>query len=306
MGQEGGLALLASFVAFGIITFFLYVIVLKPTLTNEAIADSTSGRGTTNTGNVSQSLARGHRGASLQGSERGDPNGEIGQLMEDSHIQRVLNNCATSPSFLSATSRLAGSKMLVDGLIPFRYTRAAEFEQSRSAEGDVAAQNRKERARLLSRLLSLDVTGSHSTTPPSRGSALVVSIPAEDVRCLKLRRIIYLFATYYNLLVILGGLPAETTTDDFASLRAQLRGPDGEKETLCTEILPDHRIVAASTTTGRIAFVRQLARVELVLEFQEAVKTDLVRFGYRVINYGKSQQSDKKCSQLSWSLGGGN
>jgi len=55
-----------------------------------------------------------------------------------------------------------------------------------------------------------------------------------------------------------------------------------------SEVLPDHRIVASRTCPGRVAFVRQLQRCELVVEFDADVEFHLRRFGHRVITYNGS------------------
>jgi hypothetical protein len=78
---------------------------------------------------------------------------------------------------------------------------------------------------------------------------------------------------------------AKTTEKDQVRLIAQLRGSgDG----LTAEVLPDHRIIFASTVAGRVAFVRQMQRIELVLDFDPEVKTLLSRFGHKVVVYGQN------------------
>jgi hypothetical protein len=51
------------------------------------------------------------------------------------------------------------------------------------------------------------------------------------------------------------------------------------------DVLPSHRIVAASTVAGRVAFVRQVQRVGLVVDFDPAVHEQLSRFGHKVMVY---------------------
>jgi hypothetical protein len=46
--------------------------------------------------------------------------------------------------------------------------------------------------------------------------------------------------------------------------------------------LPSHRILLSSSSTGRIALVRQLATVEIVVDFDPTVQDQLERFGYKV------------------------
>ena len=61
---------------------------------------------------------------------------------------------------------------------------------------------------------------------------------------------------------------------------------DGNK--LNSQILPPHRIIFTSTSEGQVAFVRQLVDTKLVLlpsSEGEKVKTELERFGFRVVCY---------------------
>merc|ERR1711862_262727 len=48
-------------------------------------------------------------------------------------------------------------------------------------------------------------------------------------------------------------------------------------------LLPPHRVTLTSTVKGRIAFVRQLAGTQLVLDYDENVTNELTRFGFRVL-----------------------
>ena len=309
MSSEGSLMLLSTFLAFGVISIALYLLVLRPMRPADAAAgnernggrrtpvmnDNRSGGG--NLGRPQEAPAV----AAAAGNVRGG-----GQHKKDSNIDRVLAECATFPVHVAPTSqsicRTGGFNLLNEGLLSFRHTRAADYEKSSksSSSGDVAAQNRKERARVLSRMLTLEGSSNDSKTPPPRGSTFVVSIPASEVACPKLRQVLYLFATYYNLLVILV-LPENKTMNDVKELTIQLRGNGKDQHKLATEILPDHRIVGASSASGRIAFVRQLARAEIVLDFDREVKTQLSRFGYRVIHYNKPS-TDPKISQLGSQL----
>lgn len=172
-----------------------------------------------------------------------------------------------------------GISLLSEGLLPFRHGRAAALEQA--ADGTALAANRKDRARVLSRVLSLD--GASAGPTPARGSTVVICIPGADVGCQRLRRALYLLATHFNACVILTVAPG-TTDADMDELVTTLRGSD--PTALPCEVLPRHRIVGAQTIAGRIAFVRQLGRVEFVLDHDEDMRTQLGRFGFRVLVYG--------------------
>lgn len=318
MGSEGSLMLLSTFLAFGVISIALYFLVLRPVDPNSANENGANGGRRTPvaaagaTANGSRFRARPQAGV----TEAATAAHNIHQSKGETNIDRKLAECASFPVHLAPISqsicRTGGSNLLKEGLLTFRHTKAADYEKSQSlsgtSTGDVATQNRKERARVLSRMLALEggTTSADSKTPPPRGSTFVISIPASEVSCPKLKQVLYLFATYYNLLVILV-LPSgvEKTMKDVKEMTTQLRGKDKHAANyLATDILPDHRIVAASSAAGRIAFVRQLARAEIVLDFDGEVKTQLVRFGYRVINYKttKQQPSGPHDSQLGTQL----
>jgi len=57
---------------------------------------------------------------------------------------------------------------------------------------------------------------------------------------------------------------------------------------LPSQLVPPHRIVAASSSVGRIAFVRQI-RPELFFDYDVGVQDQLQRFGFQVILYGANQ-----------------
>ena len=257
--------------------------------------------------------------------------------------------CTRTPSHLStASAQIAhsgGANVLVDGLVAFRYTKAAVSPSSSSNAAnastpssssetpaatqepqshDWTAVNRKERARVLSRLLMdqpLLQPDSVPIPPPNKGGNVVASIPMEDVGCPKLTHVLYLLATYYNLMVVVA---VEASSSYSATQRSQLieklraapigdaaakqessssssSQPPKEERRLTADILPNHRILTASTIAGRVALTRQLQRVELVLEYDPQVLQNLARFGHRVISYtttspnqdGKEQQQPR-------------
>lgn len=309
--------LLSTLFFFGIISIALYLLVLRPVQPTVINASATAGSvgghnpafNNSNTRNAVANRARPQEAAGAAAPARG------GAPNKDSNIDRVLSECSTFPIHITPTSqgicRTGGFNLLNEGLLAFRHTKAVDYENPKtssslasSSTGDVASQNRKERARVLSRMLALESSSSESVTPPPRGSTFVISIPAAEVSCPKLRQVMYLFATYYNLLVILVLPPGggDKTLADVKELTIQLRGSgDQDPHRLALDILPDHRIVAATSPSGRIAFVRQLARAEIVLDFDIEVKTQLTRFGYRVIHY-KQPSFKPNTSQLGSQL----
>jgi hypothetical protein len=204
---------------------------------------------------------------------------------------------------------------LVDGLVGFRHTQASSVVPE-----DNAMSVRKERAKILSKLVVLKQSSINAnvnpnvTAPPTKGATIVVSVPHDQVACDSLRRIFYLLGSYYNLLVILAvPEPTDVSATEMEHLEQQkkelisrLRGTNDDDDDattasstlLLTEaVLPSHRILLSSTIAGRVAFVRQLNRVELVVDFDGLVETQLTRFGYRVFLYG-SETKEASFSSL--------
>jgi hypothetical protein len=209
--------------------------------------------------------------------------------------------CTRVPSHISEMSakitHSGGSNVLSDGIVAFRHTKVASHEAC--LPPDLQMKNRKDRARILSNFLS-DTTVS---SPPMKGGAVVVSVPVNELECLNLRRVLYLLATYYSLLVIVTVDPS-FTPKDLKEILHKLRGSADEDSYLAPEVLPDHRVTASSSVTGRVAFVRQLQRIELVLDYDEQVRDNLTRFGHRVILYGNTYDpgSSHSTSRLGTAL----
>lgn len=201
----------------------------------------------------------------------------------------VLLECQSKPSFVTTAQDkvgLGGIKALVDGLVAFVHTKASANTPN--------ASSRTERAKILSRLGSSP--GMTLSAPPSKGSTMVVSLPfltatttttttTED-SVSKLQHILQVMGSYYNLIVIGSIDPSKPAP---SSLKEQQEQQDSLQKLLYTgdeslqeSILPAHRILLASSKVGRIALVRQLVKVELVVDYQPEVQTELGRFGYKV------------------------
>ena len=138
--------------------------------------------------------------------------------------------------------------------------------------------------------------GSSLVSPPAKGTTIVIAIPSNDAECPKLRRVLYLLGTYYNLLLILAVDESFSEKDRMDKIKA-LRGDDPSTR-LSADVLPDHRIVVASTVAGRVAFARQLQRIELVMDFDPEVTNNLSRFGHRVVVYGENAKVEMGTSKL--------
>lgn len=67
---------------------------------------------------------------------------------------------------------------------------------------------------------------------------------------------------------------------------------------LPSQLVPPHRIVASSSSVGRIAFVRQI-RPELFFDYDVDVKDQLQRFGFQVILYGADQSKNQKYQDIT-------
>jgi len=197
--------------------------------------------------------------------------------------------CSRIPPHLSESTakitQTGGMNVLADGMVAFRHSKAANYESSLSPE--IKMKNRKERAKVLSNLLA-ESNGALSS-PPAKGGSVVLAVPVDEIECEKLRRTVYLLATYYSLLLIVT-VDSSFQPKDVKKLIQRLRGLEADANYLAPEVLPDHRVTASCSVTGRVAFVRQLQRIELVLDFDAEVKDSLSRFGHRVILYGSSYE----------------
>ena len=245
-------AILQTAVLFGIVSIFVFWALLRST-------------------------RPGHR-APAAAANRPGPTSRPADSVQKSVCTRV------PPHFSEAGSggkkaQAGGANVVLDGMLAFRYTKATVYEASLSDEEQT--KNRKDRVRVLSNLLM----DSAVSNPPVRGGSVVLAVPVQDVACPKLRRVVFLLASYYNLLLVVN-VEAETKPDDLKYLRHRLRGAPEDANYLAPDVLPDHRILAAATATGRVALVRQLQRIDLVLDFESEVKDSLSRFGHRVILYG--------------------
>ena len=252
--------LYATVLIFGVLSAVVYQFILRPLLPSGRHVNNNNNN---NTNNPRQAAPAYH--TSLRQQQQ----------------QRKGIKCARVPEHVAPNSaKIAvngGNNLLVDGMIAFRHTKAALAETS--GDASQLAMRRKERARVLSRLLS--------DAPPAKGSTVVLAIPERDVGCAQLQKVVYLMATYYNLLLLLA-VPAAFDRSHKLELLQKLRA-----RVMPPEVLPNHRIVLTSTVAGRVAFCRQLQRIELVLDFDPEVKGLLGRFGHRVVVYSSEDGNQK-------------
>jgi hypothetical protein len=203
------------------------------------------------------------------------------------------------------------TKYLLQGVVPFRSTPANGYEtrlQKELSEEFLIVANRKERARIFARLFSLTTTeeAGAKKPPPNRGANIVVTIYPLDVSCVKLQKALMLLGTYYNLFVLVdgSGIFQGNSSEKQKEHREYIRNFREEllqkttttvresSHKLNSQILPPHRIVFLTTTAGRVAFVRQLHGVELVVDGDEKVTKELERFNHRVLLYPREGKSD--------------
>jgi hypothetical protein len=120
---------------------------------------------------------------------------------------------------------------------------------------------------------------------------VVVAISQADITPdSSLSRVLFVLGTYYNLLVIVGVENVTTDVKDDnddndketkAWILAKLLR-DNKDDELNDKVLPLHRILLSRNITGRVALVRQLNKVALVVDWDQDVSKQLQRFGYRV------------------------
>ena len=202
--------------------------------------------------------------------------------------EEILVNCQTKPSHVITSSDkvgLGGRKVLVDGLVAFSHTKAGDIFTSTNSGSTI----RTERAKVLSRIAS--APGVTMKTPPSKGSTVVVSLSSSRLDdTANVSSFLYTLGSYYNLIVIIhvhniDGNNFKEQQQKRRQLQDRLLSPNNKQNDtmrLTEDILPKHRILISSADTGRVALVRQLSKVELVIDFDSNVQSELGRFGYMV------------------------
>jgi hypothetical protein len=295
----------SSALLFAVVSFILYWLFLRPTA-----AAPTTGRAGANatTGTHSTSVPRRQRprtpaaAAAAAADTNNMPSTTTVHISMSEAAAEILNECQSKPKHVAASNTivgLGGSNVILSdsGLVAFSYTEAASVVSST----EVAATLRQERAKILSRLCQK----GGNTPPPGKGSTLVVSISQADIMAksssssssslASKAKILYDLATFYNLVVILAvddpssekqpGAKTDAGTlknELVEQLRRSSTSSDRMSLLLSESVLPSHRILLASTVTGRVALVRQLAKVAMVVDWDPEVESQLTRFGYKV------------------------
>lgn len=206
-------------------------------------------------------------------------------LMKDTDQPSYTIPSRKPPHASSIESKLTGN-----GLVSFRHTLASKEQKENNDD-----ETKKQRAKVLSRVLTLNNTTT--ALLPSRGKVIVVSLSAQNdnLECSQLHRILYLLATYFTVIVVL-------MMDNVDKSDKIVRKEDPEvtaaknklysSSVLTPSILPEHRMVAVRSHTGKIALVRQLgSTVDFVLDYESETRVELERFGFRVIVYNSAAKN---------------
>jgi hypothetical protein len=215
--------------------------------------------------------------------------------LSEAAAEILIANRSTPPHVSTSSAEkvgIGGTSILMDGMVAFSHTRAFAVSQTNKSSDPTV---RQDRAKILSRILSSSsASGMITQPPPSKGSTVVIALKQSDLllsssssssssqqNSSSLSRSLYLLATYCNLLVV---LHVEQNTTNVVVDKEALLSQWRTENVLSEQVLPSHRILLSSSTTGRIALVRQLSnnRVGLVVDWDPDVKTQLERFGYKV------------------------
>ena len=235
----------------------------------------------------------------------------------DDNEESILNYSRKPPhsSLKTGKSHLGHS-----GILPFKCTLAATYESRKQSnqhlkdggetgrDDSVQLTNRKDRARIFTKLFASNRSGG-SLSPPGRGSNIIVSIPASEICCPKLRRVLLLLGTYFNLFLLIS-LPDEREggggdnnlksqekiyKDDKLKMNELIRvlrgGNNKMSDALPEDVIPSHRIVGTNSISSKVAFVRQLPKSPaFVLDFEAEMSSQLTRFGFTVLTYSPAEE----------------
>mmetsp|Transcript_31853 Transcript_31853/g.46434 ORF Transcript_31853/g.46434 Transcript_31853/m.46434 type:complete len:374 (-) Transcript_31853:529-1650(-) len=305
-------SLLLTIILFGILTSLIYNFVIKPVLftpnpdNNQDYQRQGGQRNAPHHPTPAQQRPR----MDLQNNRNEDT------ITPDGELLALLTKLARVPPHISSASSTVTSNILQEGVVPFRYTHASSFEKSvsSSSDQDVPLNNRRERAKIFAKLFRPPSTAAATTNtatststappPPLRGANVVITIPISDVSSPKIHQILYLLGTYYNVFVILSipsssdlklvveeDLNKETREVELLnSYKNQLLlslEEDCKKQKVSRRVIPAHRIIASTSSLGRVAFIRQMGKkgVHLLLDYDADVKNQLSRFGFTVLLY---------------------
>jgi hypothetical protein len=302
-----------SAIVFAVVTLIIYVLFLRPTTADRnarqaaaaAAAGAVAGGGGTRAADTATRPRGNHhenRTTAPAAARRQPPTPIRGTPLSDSALE-VLSKCQSKPPHVKQTlkatdMKIGGSNVLVDGLVGLSSTQAAaagteNVERKRS--------HLKERAKILNQFLKT-ATGSAATAPPAKGTNMVIGISQTQLsgdEGAVFARVVSNLATHYTLLVIVQ-VDNHQSQQDFVSaqkLQEQLVRQLREHACLRHEsTLPSHRVLLSNAATGRVALVRQVSTVGLVVDFDADVQRQLGQFGYKVAVV------PEWCPSFSWIL----
>lgn len=292
---------LASFstLFLALVTLFIYVLFLKPTAQNEETNNDNNGNTANNRTRERQRQRAGRRVPPQQQAPLQAQQPTRRRLQLSDNALEILSTCQSLPPHVTSSTKIksiGGFEILAEnGLVSFSSTKvAAKSKQQLQASQDASLQQRKERAKILSRLFAATHKdfGKTPPAPPSKGSTFVVGISKEKhlletTQRSSLIRVLRGLSAHYTVLVVVSVDPSSNSnTSSYEPTQALqseavrlLRGDDELSES----VLPSHRVLLAGSATGKVALVRQLStNIGLTVDFERSVQDELERFGYDV------------------------
>ena len=277
-----------STLVLALITLAVYLLFLKPTAETENTIATT-----TNTINPQRTRERqrphgGRRVATPQ--QRPQPTRRRQPISENA--LEVLASCQSLPPHVASnkSSSIGGFESLSEnGLVSFSHTKVAS---QKLIDDTAKLQQRKERAKILSRLFSSKDFGKALPAPPSKGSTFVVGIDREKhlsgaTQKSSVVRVLKGLSSHYTVLVVVSlDSSAQNSSSSYEpthKLHSEVVELLRDENVLPESVLPSHRVLLAGSAKGRVALVRQLStNIGLTVDFDRDVKDELERFGYDV------------------------
>jgi len=167
---------------------------------------------------------------------------------DDDSMDTLIRTITTKPPHVSST--LALSSLVDDrgGILPFRFSKAAQYE-AEASRVSTREGNKRNRARVLAKLFTSSrsiytptvktSSLSSSTSAPSCASSLsvlpfdipgpkgcnvIIVIQEQDIQCAQLPYILFLLGTYYNLFLII-----DLDQDQQSTRRINIKHHEGYK-----------------------------------------------------------------------------
>lgn len=199
---------------------------------------------------------------------------------DEDDIRTFLKSHKRVPPHFSGDITNLPTRLAQDGIVPFRFTKAANFEQN-TKDGAQNLESRKERARLFAKMYK-----NSTITPAPRGAKVVVSIAAADCGKENVQRALFLIGSYYSLFLVVA-IDNEESLDDYEKDKERTNNIVSSlySSAVPKEILPSHRVVVTRSLASRVAFVRSFPKIpDLIIAGNEGdLSTQLTKFGYTVI-----------------------